>query len=149
MKTQECKVTLVSFDDELFGILVDYDELFSLGGDLLADAFFNHHVQLARKPNGQYLPIDDIGDNRFYCIDDVAIIEKRARRGRVGATWRLSKSQSEHVQAELADIDTDWRKLERKERKAAREWERQHKRDQRELKRMWERKQADIQKLIA
>ena len=103
MKTNMLE-TIVTFDDELLGLLVQQDELFAMGGQQLANAFENHHVQLVRDPSGRYDIVDDVNSDSYGFIEDVEIIETPSARGRIGAHWKFSK--------EARDALSDFPKLE-------------------------------------
>jgi hypothetical protein len=103
MTIRQC--TIVYFDDRLYGALLEDDEYKQFGGQALVKAFKNHHVQLARAPNGRYRIVEDVNSSSYYFIDDVNIDEHlRERHGQVSTRWSLSPKQNETVRRELAGV---------------------------------------------
>ena len=101
---REC--TIVYFDNEIYGLLLEEDEYLALGGRPLANAFDNHHVQLVRAPSGQYQIVDDVNADAYSFVDGVNVAEQPARRGQVCAPWKLSAKQSDNVRDALEEAAT-------------------------------------------
>jgi hypothetical protein len=101
------QVTIISYDGAIFGVLLDNDEYVAPGGQSLANAFDDHHVQLVRAPSGQYRIVDDMGSDAFTLVDGVSVDEQPTARGQVGAPWKLSTEQSDDVRCWLEELTAE------------------------------------------
>jgi len=91
------QVTIACFDDDIYGALLRDEDYVALGGQSLANAFDDHHVQLARAPSGQYRIIDDMNSDQFGFIDNVNIDVLE------GGRWKLSDDQRDDLVAALEE----------------------------------------------
>ena len=90
--------TAVCFDSKLLGYLLEDEDYVALGGLKLANAFANHHVQLARRQNGQLEIVDDLNSQAYQIIAGVCIVNRGTNGG-----WIFDDEQSAKTLAELDD----------------------------------------------